>query len=220
MWPIMRVLAQLSDQRDRANTLASEIAARRQVLAYTVLTGKNEKAQDELTTLNQQLADLAVTIGDIDGALLEARKRLDAAKASASASNAEERRVRVRALLLELEACAPTLDRTGVHPETGRVYRLSDPQARAKSAALIGAVLVELRALGIAADAEFPAHWEWSRAAWQDLRKAIIDCMNAGWPGPAQRVTARERDSFTALLAAFARIVRGSLGDDQTNKAA
>jgi hypothetical protein len=211
-----KVLAQLQDRRDRATARVKELAAAREVLAYAFIACNDTKARDELTTLNQQLADLAVTIENIDSAVAEARRRLDAAKSDARASDAEERRVRVRALLQELEAtCGQALDRTGVHPETGSIYRLNDPPARVKTAALFGSVMVELHALGIAADAKFPSHWAWDRAAWQDLRKVIIDCMREGWPGPAQRLTLKERDSFTTLLAAFGRIVRSSL--EQTN---
>ena len=105
-----RVLAQLSDQKDRASEQVSKTAARRQVLAYTVLAHADKKAQDELTTLNQQLADLAVTVGDIDGAVAEARRRLAATQQAANRADAQVHIDRINELLTAVQELAPKLD--------------------------------------------------------------------------------------------------------------
>jgi plasmid stabilization system protein ParE len=214
-----QIIAALHDKRNAASKRVNELAGERQRVAYAAYVKGDQAARGRLDKLNIELTALAVEVENIKAAITEADRRLTAARRTVADADAEQRRARVRALLVELEASAPTLDRTGVHPETGRVYRLSDPGARVEVARLVGAVMTELNALGIAVDAGFPSHWEWSRAAWQDLRKAIIDTMSAGWPAPAQRLTLKERDSFTALLSAFARIVRSNLGD-QTERAA
>jgi hypothetical protein len=214
-----QAIAVLHGKLHTATKRAHEISADRQRLSFSAFVDGDQAARGRLDKLNLELATLADDAENIKAALAEADRRLTAARLVVADADAEQRRARVRTLLVELQSSAPTLDRTGVHPEHGGTYRLNDPPARVKTAALLGSVMVELHALGIA-DAKFPGHWEWSRAAWQDLRSAIVDTMSAGWPAPAQRLTRQERDSFVGLLSAFARIVRGSLGGDQTNKAA
>jgi hypothetical protein len=214
-----QAIAALHDKRNAASKRVNELAGERQRLGYAVYVNGDQAARGRLDKLSVELATLAVEVENIKAAITEADRRLTASRQIVANADAEQRRARVRMLLVELEASAPTLDHTGVHPEHGGVYRLNDPPARVKTAMILGSVMVELHALGIAVGAEFPSHWAWDRAAWQDLRKAIIDCMNAGWSAPAQRLTRQERDSFTGLLAAFARNVRGNLGSDQSKAA-
>jgi hypothetical protein len=204
-----RTVASLMDKRDHAAQRSIEITVERQKLGYEVHVSESKEAKVKLAKLNALFADLAGEIEGIDDALREARRRLDAAKAAASASDAEERRRVVHGLLQELEACGPAMDRTIEHPEGG-LRRINDPQSRLKVAALVGSVLVELRALKLT-DVSFPSNYKWDVAAWQDLRRCLLDTLYAGWPGPAQRLTRKERDTFTALLAAFGRIVRSNL---------
>ena len=118
-----RVLAQLSDQKDRASEQVRKIAERRQVLAYAVLARNDKKAQDELVeSPNQQLADLAVTIGDIDCAVVEARRRLDAAKAGwrANRTPAKSGASTSTSCCSALQECAPPLDVSWGHVEIGQ----------------------------------------------------------------------------------------------------
>jgi hypothetical protein len=188
-----QTIAALHDKRNAASKRVHELAGERQRLGYAGYVNGDQMARAKLEKLNAEMATLADEAENIKAALVEADRRLTAARQIVANADAEQRRARVRALLVELEASAKALDCTGVHPEHGGIYRLNDPPARAKTAAILGSVMVELHALGIAADAKFPSHWEWSRAAWQDLRKAIVDCMSAGWPAPAQRLTRQER---------------------------
>jgi hypothetical protein len=192
-----QTIATLHDKRTAASKRINELAGERQHLAFAAYVDGDQAARGRLDKLNAEMATLADEAENIKAALAEADRRLTAARRTVADAAAHERRSKVRILLEQLEASAKALDCTGVHPETGSIYRLNDPPARAKTAALLGSVMVELHALGIAADAKFPSHWAWDRAAWQDLRKVIIDCISEGWPGPAQRLTRQERGSFT-----------------------
>jgi hypothetical protein len=211
-----RIIAGLQDQRDRAAEQVKKMSAERQAWAYAAHVDGSEQAKTKLDALNKSMAETATTIASLEASLVEAKRRLDAAKTAARASDAEERRRVVHGLPQELEACGPAMDRMVERPEGG-LRRVNDPPSRVKISVLLGSLFVELRALGVT-EARFPA-WRYDVCAWQDLRKAILDTMHAGWPGPAQRVTARERDNFSSLLAAVARIVRANLGEQTTERA-
>jgi hypothetical protein len=216
---IQKQLAQTSDRLDQATARIAAIGQEKQQLGFDLHLGEDQAkaaARTRLGQLRHELSSLVEEKDTLSGAIAELKRRLADAQQTAADADATERRSRVRALLVELEACGPAMDRTVEHPEGG-LRRINDPQSRVKVAALVGSLLVELRALGIT-EARFPVG-RYDVGAWQDLRKAILDTMHAGWPAPAQRVSARERDSFTGLLAAFARIVRGNLGGDQSKAA-
>jgi hypothetical protein len=209
-----QTIAALHDKRNAASKRTNELAGERQRLGFAVYADGDQTARAKLDKLNADLAGLAVEAENIKAAIVEADRRLAAAQHAVTRTAATERRARASALLKELEGLGPALDRTAPHPDGG-FYLLNDPPLRVKVAALVGGLCVELRALGLT-DVSFPAHYKWDVAAWQDLRRTLLDTMHAGWPAPAQRVTAKERDSFAGLLAAFARIIRSNL--EQTTK--
>jgi hypothetical protein len=225
-----KVLAQLTDQRDRATDRVRQIEDQRRSLAYAVHADGNEKQQAGLNALNRQMADLASMIEDVDLALAEGRRRLDAAKAAAGRADASEHRQRARAILAELEACAPELDRTIPHPDDGQPYAFSDPPTVCKTAALAHALLVELKAVGLGRDATFPKSWHGAAGKF-DLEKALRGTASAGWPGlsadirPATRNSisfgVRQTVNFTRLLGVWANAVRADLArhEQATNKA-
>jgi hypothetical protein len=131
----------------------NEIAEQRQRLAYAVHAGGNEKAQAELDALNKQLADLASMIEDIDGASVEARKRIDAAQAAAVREDAAERFKRIERSLVALAECASPLDvswgRVEVGQAGGFIHRVGpkNPPVFEKAGTLVAEIVVELRAL-------------------------------------------------------------------------
>jgi hypothetical protein len=204
---------------DRATERLKEIAQQKQSLGFDLHLGDDQAkaaARTRLGQLRHELSSLAEEKETLTGAVAELQKRLAAARKLEEDADANERTRRALALLVELEACGPAMDRTIEHPEGG-LRRVNDPQSRVKISVLLASLFVELRALGVT-EARFPVG-RYDVGAWQDLRKAILDTMHAGWPAPAQRVTARERDNFTSLLAAFSRIVRSNLGE-KTERAA
>jgi hypothetical protein len=216
-----RVLAQLSDQKDRATEQVSKIAARRQVLAYAVLARNDKKAQDELTTLNQQLADLAVTIENIDSADAEARCRLDAAKAASARTSAQKRCQHVNELLVGLQECAPPLDvswgtvvtgtvpggfRIDVGPKNGPLY--------IKAATLVGEIFAELKALGLDRDVAWHRTARWDVGTAEDLRRALETAVKA-YCGRLPRSW-----NFVGLTDALSNSVRAALKQrEQTDNA-
>jgi hypothetical protein len=191
-----RVLAQLSDQKDRASEQVRKIAERRQVLACAVLARADKKAQDELTTLNQQLADLAVAIENIDCAVAEARRRLDVAQAAVARDVAAEHRAKARGIIKTLvEECAPELDETREHPDGTGPYHFSDPPTVARAGVLIGSLLMELRALKLDNGATFRFMHQEGRelCTKEDMRREMVRMLQAGW----RYVPAAERRPLT-----------------------
>jgi hypothetical protein len=148
-----KILAQLSDQKDRATARVKELAAAREVLAYAALTANDAKARDELATLNQQAAELAVVIANIDSADAEARRRLDAAHATRASAAALVHINHVNKSLAALIECAPRLDVCWGTITTGQaggfIHNVGpkDPQLFAKAGALIREIVSELKAL-------------------------------------------------------------------------
>jgi predicted nucleic acid-binding Zn-ribbon protein len=87
-----RIIASLQDQRDRAAEQVKKVSAERQAWAYSAHVDGSEQAKTKLVALNKSMAETATTIESLEASLVEARRRLDAAKASARTSDAEERR--------------------------------------------------------------------------------------------------------------------------------
>jgi hypothetical protein len=212
-----RVLAQLTDKLDRATARVDALVGERQRVGFLVYADDDAAAGVRLKELNSEMATLATDIEGIRAALVEAKRRLAAAKAATAQVDSAERRVRVQAILDELVKVAFSLDETMPHPDgSGRVYRLDNPPARNEVGALMSSLCLELRALGHP-DVKFPPG-SWDRGAWQDLRRAILNTMQAAWPGPTQRLT-KERDSFAGLLGALAKIIRANLQSETADAA-
>jgi hypothetical protein len=198
-------------------------------VAQTAIATLAETARRELNALNMEMATLAEETQDLKAALVQAHAKLDAAKAAAMRTDANEHRVRARAILGELTALGPELDRTIPHPDDGVPYAFSDPPTVCKTAALAHALVVECRALGLGRDATFPKSWH-GAAGKIDLEKALRNTVCAGWPSlsgeirPATRTSimfgVRQTVDFTRLLGVWAKAVRADLDrHEQTNKA-
>jgi chromosome segregation ATPase len=119
---IERTIAQLTDKLDRATARVDALTGERQKLGYRVHVAGDKEAKIALAQLNVLFAELAGEIESLDAALVEAQRRLDAAKAAAHRVDADEHRTRARALLAEL-AEKPVLDLAREHVDgTGPVY--------------------------------------------------------------------------------------------------
>jgi hypothetical protein len=222
-------IATLADKLNAATARADEMAITRQKLGFLVYTANDATARRELNALNTEMATLAEETQDLKAALVQAHAKLDAAKAAAMRTDANEHRVRARAILGELTALGPELDRTIPHPDDGVPYAFSDPPTVCKTAALAHALVVECRALGLGRDATFPKSWH-GAAGKIDLEKALRNTVCAGWPSlsgeirPATRTSimfgVRQTVDFTILLGVWAKAVRADLDrHEQTNKA-
>jgi hypothetical protein len=152
-------IATLADKLNAATARADEMAITRQKLGFLVYTANDATARRELNALNTEMATLVEETQDLKAALVQAHAKLDAAKAAAMRTDANEHRVRARAILGELTALGPELDRTIPHPDDGVPYAFSDPPTVCKTAALAHALVVECRALGLGRDATFPKSW-------------------------------------------------------------
>ena len=222
-------IATLADKLNAATARADEMAITRQKLGFLVYTANDATARRELNALNTEMATLAEETQDLKAALVQAHAKLDAAKAAAMRTDANEHRVRARAILGELTALGPELDRTIPHPDDGVPYAFSDPPTVCKTFALAHALVVECRALGLGRDATFPKSWH-GAAGKIDLEKALRNTVCAGWPSlsgeirPATRTSimfgVRQTVDFTRLLGVWAKAVRADLDrHEQTNKA-
>jgi hypothetical protein len=222
-------IATLADKLNAATARADEMAITRQKLGFLVYTANDATARRELNALNTEMATLVEETQDLKAALVQAHAKLDAAKAAAMRTDANEHRVRARAILGELTALGPELDRTIPHPDDGVPYAFSDPPTVCKTAALAHALVVECRALGLGRDATFPKSWH-GAAGKIDLEKALRNTVCAGWPSlsgeirPATRTSimfgVRQTVDFTRLLGVWAKAVRADLDrHEQTNKA-
>jgi hypothetical protein len=222
-------IATLADKLNAATARADEMAITRQKLGFLVYTANDVTARRELNALNTEMATLAEETQDLKAALVQAHAKLDAAKAAAMRTDANEHRVRARAILGELTALGPELDRAIPHPDDGVPYAFSDPPTVCKTAALAHALVVECRALGLGRDATFPKSWH-GAAGKIDLEKALRNTVCAGWPSlsgeirPATRTSimfgVRQTVDFTRLLGVWAKAVRADLDrHEQTNKA-
>jgi hypothetical protein len=219
-----RTLASLQDQRDRASVRASEIAAERQLCAYAFYAAGSEEAKTKLAALNRQAIEIVQTSEALDGALLEARKRLALARDAVARTDASEHCLRARTLLKALIEDCPALDHLVPHPEDGQLYAAADPPLVCRTAAQVSALLVELHALGLDRGAAFPPHWH-GAAGKEDLRKALLKVL-MGWgfslgatrgplkPGQRQQPII----TFAKIFDELNKRLRGSLGEgDRTN---
>jgi hypothetical protein len=216
-----KVLAQLADQKDRASEQVSKIAARRQVLAYAVLARADKKAQDELAVLNQQLADLAVTVGDIDGAVAEARRRLDAAQRATSHEIATGHTKRLLELISNLEETAGPLDTCLGKMVAGQMGGLryspglANPPLLLATGNKLASIVQELTALGLDRGVKWPPG-RWDRAHVADLRielQAFVEHFGR-LPAPSGR-------NFAGLIGVLVAGVKAALAQhEQTNREA
>lgn len=223
-------IATLTDKLNAATARAEEMAINHQRLGFLTYTANDATARRQLNTLNGEMAALSEETQDLKAALAEAHAKLDAAKAAAMRTDANEHRQRARAILAELTALGPELDRTIPHPDDQQPYCPNDPPLCIRTATLAAALLVELKALGLASNAKFPAFWN-GAAGKVDLAKALRATICAGWPGAAGSITPGQRGpvkfgarqffpvDLTKILSVWAKAVRADLArHEQTTK--
>jgi hypothetical protein len=218
-----KILAQLSDQKDRATARAKELAAAREVLAYAALTGNDAKAQDELATLNQQSAELAVAIANIDSADAEARRRLDAAKRDVAHDAFAATHARIeRSLVFLVDECAPKLDVRWGTITTGQaggfIHNVGpkDPQLFVKAGTLIREIVGELKALGLDRAVSWPPR-RFELMHVGDLR-IELQKMAQAYCG---RIPPPSECNFTGLIGALAAHIKAAMAQyEQTNREA
>jgi hypothetical protein len=107
---VERTISQLTDKRDRVVARSTEIAAERQELGFAVHADNDKAARAELDKLNAEAATLAGEIQSIDGALVEAQKRLQQAQQAASREAAKANAAEIRKLLIAFSAAAQDMD--------------------------------------------------------------------------------------------------------------
>jgi hypothetical protein len=220
-----RVLAQLSDQKDRASEQVKKMSAERQAWAYSAHVDGSEQAKTKLAALNKSMAETATTIESLDASLVEAKKRLAVARDAVARDVEKEHARNALATLEDLMALAPRLDELVKHPrpEDGREFYCQNDPPTCCAAAKLMAVLVNehLCALKLT-EATFPKHWH-GAANKMDLEKEIMRTISAGWPRIAVEVAPRQRTSghawpapartpeFTKILNGWAAVIRKSL---------
>lgn len=232
-----KTIASLTDKRDRAVQRSSEIAATRQALGYAVHVDDNKAARERLDKANADMAFIAGEVEGIDAALAEANARLAAARSTAGRAADAEHRQKVHWLLTDLEKCAPELDE-GVgslgYPHTaapadGRLRYYQNPPLQQRVGDLVGALLIELRALGLAThkvdqfDIGRGGHKvliediklvpsNWAAFHRDDLKKELTSAIQKYQRGS---LSGDQRHSFKALIDGFAEAVRADIA--QTN---
>jgi hypothetical protein len=98
-------------------------------------------------------------------------------------------------------------------PTSGTRYRMDGPLQQ-KTSDLVGAILVELKALRMidATTTRFPTSWQWAGCSRGELQRALLNMMfsHPAWKPKIERLPAATRVSFDGLLTSWAKIV----GDD------
>jgi hypothetical protein len=213
-----RAVATIIAKRERvAARIASAVSVHQQ-LSYAAIVENDRDAGRGLAKINADIGELERQALDLDAARVHADRLLHDAQQAVAKTEAGERVQRIGKLLDEIEGCGPKLDEgTGVKrgdsaaPMSDGVawrYRY-DPPLQARTATLVGSVLVEFKLLGLAADARFPSHQRWDLNSREDLLRAFTDMVANAWP--FHQLSSTERGSFAALLAAFAKLVRRQL---------
>jgi hypothetical protein len=170
-----RVLAQLSDQKDRASEQVKKMSAERQAWAYSAHVDGSEQAKTRLAALNKTMAEMATTIESLDASLVEARKRLDAAQQATNHEIARGHTKRLLELISNLEEMAAPLDaclgQMVAGQMGGRKYvpGLANPPLLDRAGELIGKICGELNALGLDRGVKWPPR-RWSVGHVADLR--------------------------------------------------
>jgi hypothetical protein len=234
---VEKVIAGLTDKRDRAVARLAEIAAERQRIAFAAHATGDAVARTRLDKLRVDAVFITGELEDIDGALAEANERLAAARDVADHAAGEARVGRVHQLLAELEECAPELDkgvgRTPPDEGAGRSamptadpFRyLSNPSLQVRTAKLIGELLAELRVMGLGryqleqfdlgeggkkmltVDISLP-NWNWALASRTSLRTELMTLVSRYQHG---HFAPHQRDSFTSLILGWATHIRRDL---------
>jgi hypothetical protein len=107
---VEKTIAQLNDKRDRATKRVQEITGERQQLGYSVHAENDTKAKGRLATLNAEMAAMAGEIESVDGALIEAGKRLAAARQAVEREAARTNAAEIKELLTVFATVAQDLD--------------------------------------------------------------------------------------------------------------
>jgi hypothetical protein len=232
----------MSNDVEKAQAIVADLEAKRHALirngtdlsdehahvALAAYYSGDAKARKRLDEIEAALSKHTVDLASIDAALKAAAANVTAARAAADRSTNAEHIAKVHALLTDLLAVAPQLDLMTAdarNPDSGKVVPVSEPPRHLKNpplqvriADLVGALLAELRALGLAryqlvqfdigmggkktltVDVTFPP-WNWSAASPSDLKKELTATI-----GKYQRdyFSAGQRDTFKALIGGWA----------------
>jgi hypothetical protein len=209
-----KILAQLSDQKDRASEQAKKISAERQAWAYSAHVDGSEQAKTRLAALNKSMSEMATTIESLDASLLEAKRRLDAAR---QATNRAEALVHINHIdksLAALVDCAPQLDvcwgklvatgfggqRREIGPKNGPLFN--------KTGAIVAELVAALKALSLDRGATWPPRL-WDVMHVDDLRLLLQSLAEHFGRLPAPREC-----TFSNLVAVLASGIKAEL---QTN---
>jgi hypothetical protein len=170
-----RVLAQLSDQKDRASEQVKKMSAERQAWAYSAHVDGSEQAKTRLAALNKTMAEMATTIESLDASLVEARKRLDAAQQATNHEIARGHIKRLHEQLCALEEMAGPLDlclgQMVAGQMGGRKYvpGLKNPPLLLATGDKLASIVQELTSLGLDRGVKWlPGRWDVAHVA--DLR--------------------------------------------------
>lgn len=227
-----KVIASLTDRRDRAAQRSIQITDERQKLGYEVFVNDSKEAKAQLAKLNVDFANLAGEMEGIDAALVEARYRLTAAQNAVARDVAAEHRRAALAALESLVALAPKLDELvrHPHPEEGQeFYSQNDPPTVCAAAKLVTELVNHMRALRLTV-ASFPQHWH-PVAGKMDFERELLKTISVGWPSLAIEVTPRVRSQvmpgqkqrtpeFGKIFGGLGRVIRKNLEQhERANKA-
>jgi hypothetical protein len=105
-----QVIADLQGKRAKAASRVEEIAASRHQIGFRVHAGGDKDARAELDRLNQEDAALTGEVQSLDGALIEAGRRLQAAQQSLARERERESALALRGTLKELTSAGREAD--------------------------------------------------------------------------------------------------------------
>jgi hypothetical protein len=232
---VEKVIAGLTDKRDRAVARIAEITGERQRIAFAAHTTGDTVARARLDKLRVDAVFITGELADINDAIAEANKRLATARSATDHTAGKARIGRVHQLLAELEECAPQLDkgvgrapppdegagRTAM-PTADPFHYLSNPPLQVKVARLVGDLLAELRVMGLGRYQleQFDLgeggkkmltvdislpNWNWALASRASLRTELMTLVSRYQHG---HFAPHQRDSFTSLILGWATHIR------------
>jgi hypothetical protein len=222
------VVCAIGEKRAACIRAGTDLQYERASVALAAYTG-DEKARKRLDEIEAALTAHASSLGSIDAAIKAAAEHVIAAQAAVARVDAATARTRARDIIETLlTGCAPKLDEIREHPDGNGPYHYADPPTVAGTAALVGSLMTELKALGLANDATtFPVRDNWMLASKDDLRRELVKTMATGWhyvaSGVRRPYTPGRRQPhplpFVKIFTEWQRLLAGALREpEQSNK--
>jgi hypothetical protein len=231
---INKQIAILTDRLDRTTARIEALREERRRLGYELHVNENHGVEAQLKKSRDELAGLSEHLETLAGAIAGLEQRKVVAQAAVARDVGKEHAGNALAILQELEALGPVLDRLVPHPrpEDGVAeYCPADPPTCCEAAKLLADLVNNhLRALGIGHNATFPRFWHGASNKF-DLEKELMKTILAGWPSVAIQVAPRVKTvvmpgqrprtpEFTKIFGGWAAVIRKNLAQHETEIAA